>query len=62
YSDDFIHQGNNMYMPKGKMVYKDQNDLTLDTDCVMHGYISIMPMTISRADPAVYSELIALND
>ena len=62
YSDDFIHQGNNMYMPKGKQVYVDRNDLTLDTDCVMHGYISIMPMTISRADPAVYSQLIALQD
>ena len=62
YSDDFIHQGNNMYMPHGKQVYQDRNDLTLDTDCVMHGYISVMPMTISRADPAVYSELIALND
>ena len=62
YSDDFIHQGNNMYMPHGKQVYKDRNDLTLDTDCVMHGYISIMPMTISRADPAVYNALITLND
>ena len=62
YSDDFIHEGNNMYMPHGKQVYEDQNDLTLDTDCVMHGYISVMPMTISRADPAVYSELITLND
>lgn len=57
YSDDFIHEGNDMYMPHGKCVYKNQNDLTLDSDCVMSGYISIMPMTINRADPAVYDKI-----
>lgn len=62
YSDDFIHEGNDMYMPHGKCVYKNQNDLTLDTDCVMSGYISIMPLTIDRADPAVYQKLLYLND
>ena len=61
YSDDFIHEGNDMYMPHGKCVYKDNNDLTLDTDCVMHGYISIMPMTINRADMDTYHQLIKLN-
>lgn len=61
YSDDFIHEGNDMYMPHGKCVYKDNNDLTLDTDCVMHGYISIMPMTINRADMVTYNKLISLN-
>lgn len=57
YSDDFIHEGNDMYMPHGKCVYKNQNDLTLDSDCVMSGYISIMPLTIDRADPAVYDKI-----
>lgn len=62
YSDDFVHEGNDMYMPHGKCVYKNQNDLTLDTDCVMNGYISIMPLTIDRADGEVYRKLIHLND
>ena len=61
YSDDFIHEGNDMYMPYGKCVYENKNDLTLDTDCVMSGYISIMPLTIDRADPEVYRQLIHLN-
>lgn len=61
YSDDFIHEGNDMYMPHGKCVYTDRDDLTLDTDCVMHGYISIMPMTINRADMDTYNKLIHLN-
>lgn len=62
YSDDFIHEGNDMYMPHGKCVYEDRNDLTLDTDCVMHGYISIMPLTINRADMETYRKLAYLND
>ena len=57
YSDDFIHEGNDMYMPHGKCVYENKNDLTLDSDCVMSGYISIMPLTIDRADPAVYGKI-----
>lgn len=62
YSDDFIHQGNDMYMPHGKCVYKNVHDLTLDTDCVMSGYISIMPLTIDRANMVVYDQLTALNE
>ena len=62
YSDDFVHQGNDMYMPHGKCVYENKDDLTLDTDCVMNGYISIMPLTIDRADVGVYDQLIHLNN
>jgi hypothetical protein len=36
--------------------------MTLDTDCVMNGYISIMPLTIDRADPAVLAQLEYLNN
>ena len=61
YSDDFIHEGNDMYMPHGKCVYQDSGELILDTDCVMHGYISIMPLTINRADMNVYHQLEHLN-
>ena len=61
YSDDFVHQGNDLYMPVGKCVYQNRNDLTLDSDCVMNGYISIMPLTIDRADMNVYQELLHLN-
>lgn len=62
YSDDFLPQGDDMYMPTGKMVYQNQNDLTLDCDCVMSGYTSIMPLTTNRADMPVYEALKALND
>ena len=57
YSDDFVPQGDGTYKPCGKCVYEDKNDLTLDTDCVMHGYISISPMTINRVDMEVLKTL-----
>ena len=50
YSDDFVDQGDGTYLPCGKCVYENHNDLTLDTDCVIHGYISISPLTINRVD------------
>lgn len=57
YSDDFIPQGDGTYRPRGKCVYEDKNDLMLDTDCVMHGYISISPLTIDRVDGNVLKML-----
>ena len=62
YSDDFVHQGNNMYMPVGKCVYQNRNDLTIDSDAVAAGYISVMPLTIDRADMGIYHQLQPLND
>ena len=57
YSDDFVDQGDGTVLPTGKSVYQDQNDLRLDTDCVMHGYISISPLTINRVDMKVLQAL-----
>ena len=62
YSDDFVPIGNDLYKPCGKCVYENQNDLSLDTDCVMNGYISVMPLTIDRKDPVIYQSLLYLNE
>ena len=62
YSDEFLPEDNDMYMPTGKFVYENQNDLTLDCDCVMSGYTSIMPLSINRANMDVYEALKSLND
>ena len=61
YSDDFPHIGNDMYMPKGICVYENRNDLTLDTDSVMSGHISIMPLSTNRVDLELYADLQQLN-
>ena len=60
YSDDFPHVGNDMYRPTGVLVYENRNDLTLDTDCVMAGYVSIMPMTYDKTHWELYHKLQSL--
>ena len=61
YSDDFEPIGNDLYLPKGKPVWEDRQDLTLDTDAALHGYISISPLTIDRTERSIYHQLAHLN-
>ena len=62
YSDDFVLQEDDMYMPKGILIYENKQDLTLDTDCVHAGFISVMPLTINKTDVALYEKLKDLNN
>ena len=43
--------------PNGLPVWEDSQNDTLDTDAVMHGYISISPLTIARTTWDVYRKL-----
>ncbi len=54
YSDEFHPIGGDLYRPHGHSIYQDRGDDTLDTDAVMHGFISIMPLTIDRTDWNTY--------
>ena len=54
YTDDFDPREDNLYMPVGRCVHENGGDLSLDTDCVVSGYVSITPMTLTRTDTAVY--------
>ncbi len=60
YTDDFDPREDHMYMPVGRCVHENKGDLTLDTDCVVSGYISITPMTLARTDMEVYNLLNSL--
>ena len=57
FSDDFAPDVDNLYRPCGKAVWKDRGDETLDTDATLHGYISVMPVTIDRTNWAIYEKL-----
>ncbi len=57
YSDDYLPVGNDLYQASGKCVYADNGDPTLDTNTVMHGDISICPITIDKTDLAVFRKL-----
>ncbi len=61
YSDKFPWVGPDLVKAQGRCVHVDQGDMTLDTDAVLHGYISISPLTINRVDMAVYETLKELN-
>lgn len=63
FSDDFLPQENNMYLPQGKCVYAPGQESGLDTDAVLtHKHISVMPLTIQRVDLQVYGELKTLQE
>ena len=61
FCDDFKPLGNDMYQPCGVCVHTDSGDMTLDTDCVVKGYISLSPLTVIRTDPALFEKLKYLN-
>ena len=61
YSDDFRKEENDIYRPCGKCIYVNQNDISLDTDCIDFGHISITPLSINRTDHVIYNKLKALN-
>ena len=61
FSDEFVSTGENMVRQSGRMVWEDENNFDLDCDAVMHGYISITPMTVQRTDMGLYRELKELN-
>lgn len=57
FSDDFQPNENDLWKPNGLPVWEDSQNDTLDTDAVMHGYISISPLTIDRTNWDVYRKL-----
>ena len=61
FADDFLPQENNMYLPSGKSVWKDNGDYNIDTNAVLTGYTSILPLTLDRTNQAVFEELSKLN-
>lgn len=61
YSDDFELREDGMCVPNGVCVYKPTGDLTVDTDAVVEGYISITPLTINMTDMTLFRKLSGLN-
>ena len=57
YSDGFDNVEGDMYRAAGKCVYVPSNDLTLDTDATISGYISIMPLSMNVTDMEVFNKL-----
>ena len=59
--DEFLPQGNDMYLPTYKEISTDSDDNSIDTNAIMSGYISVTPLTLNRTNMTVFEELIKLN-
>lgn len=57
YRDTFLDLGDNLVQQKGHCVFVNHNDLSVDTDAVMSGYISVSPMTVDRTDYRVLDHI-----
>ncbi len=58
FSDGFVNTESDLYRASGKCVYTPSDDLTLDTNATMSGYISIMPISNNLTDHSVFEKLV----
>ncbi len=58
FSDGFAEVENGVYKAQGKCVYTPSDDLTLDTNATMSGYISIMPISMNMTNVDVFNSLL----
>ena len=56
-SDQFRQREDGLWEPVAQYLYQNREDLSLDTDCVMHGYISVLPLSTDRTDREVFARL-----
>ena len=57
YSDSFKNTEGVMYLAQGRCIYERSDDPTLDTNSVMDGYISIMPLSVDMTDMETFNKL-----
>ena len=61
YSDDFHPIGNDLYRPHGHSIYEENHNYSVDTDAVLHDYISLTPLTLERTDLKTFETLSLLS-
>ncbi len=59
--DEFLPQGNDMYLPTYKNTWTDSDDYSIDISATSSGYISVSPLTLNRTNMNVFEELSKLN-
>ena len=57
FTDAFVDKGNYMFEQVGSAVVSDSMDMTLDTDSVRNGYVSITPLTSEKTHLLAFEEL-----
>jgi len=59
--DEFLPQGDNMFLPTYKNLWAGDDDYSVDVNAALSGYISVSPLVWGRTDLAVFEELKGLN-
>lgn len=57
FTDEFVKIEDDLYSQEGYSVYQYGTDLSLDTDAVMNGYISVTPLSARRDDFTIWKKL-----
>lgn len=57
YADEFLPQGNDMYLPAYQNTWTGSDDYSIDTNATLSGYISVSPLTWNRTNMTVFEEL-----
>ena len=57
FTDEFIKVDEHHFDQRGYCVYQFGQDITLDTDATMNGYISITPLSTKRDDEKAYNKI-----
>lgn len=57
YTDDFLTVDETHFDQQGYMIYQYGDNLELDTDATMNGYISVTPLTTKRDNVAAFEKL-----
>ena len=61
YADEFIPQGNDLYLHVYKDILAGANNIEYDVDAVYSGFVSVTPMKLDRTNLDAFDELKALN-
>lgn len=59
YKDTFVVKPDGLYFQEGSCAFRPSDDLSFDTDAVMSGYTSILPLTCERTDMSAFHQLSA---
>lgn len=57
FTDEFIEVGQGLYSQEGYSIYKHGENLTLDTDAVMNGYVAVTPLSTRRDNLTAFEKL-----
>lgn len=60
--DEFLPQGNDMYLSTYKEIPMNSDDKGIDKNAILSGYISVTPLILNRTNMTIFNEFVKLHD